>query len=124
MTERDYGVWMAVRAVGEGGDANAVRSRPRTSAAYVRSPEFELAAFKGQGLTFRDWNGQLRQPILIAGPRVLVSVSPQEGIPASGVRTRHAGLRPPGEPLHDVTAAMTARSYPNGQSLQKGDLTT
>ncbi len=78
MTERDYGVWMAVRAIGEG----ATRTQsvaPDDIAAYIRSPDFELAAFKGQGLTFRDWNGQLRQPILIAGPRVLVSVSPQEG---------------------------------------------
>ena len=78
MTERDYGVWMAVRAVGEG--ATRTQSvEPEEISAYIRSPDFELAAFKGQGLTFRDWNGQLRQPILIAGPRVLVSVSPQEG---------------------------------------------
>ncbi len=78
MTERDYGVWMAIRAVGEA----ATRTQsvaPEDIDAYIRSPDFELAAFKGQGLTFRDWNGQLRQPVLIAGPRVLVSVSPQEG---------------------------------------------
>jgi ABC transporter substrate binding protein (PQQ-dependent alcohol dehydrogenase system) len=30
-------------------------------------------------LTFRDWNGQLRQPVLIVAPRMLISVSPQEG---------------------------------------------
>ena len=60
--------------------ANRTRSVAADAiAAYVRAPEFELAAFKGQGLTFRDWNGQLRQPILLAGPRILVSVSPQEG---------------------------------------------
>ncbi|HVR65535.1 MAG TPA: branched-chain amino acid ABC transporter substrate-binding protein, partial [Verrucomicrobiae bacterium] len=42
-------------------------------------PEFGVAGFKGQKLTFRDWDGQLRQPILLATTRVLVSVSPQEG---------------------------------------------
>jgi ABC transporter substrate binding protein (PQQ-dependent alcohol dehydrogenase system) len=47
--------------------------------AYIRGPEFGVAGFKGQKLTFRDWDGQLRQPILLAGPRTLVSVSPQEG---------------------------------------------
>ena len=78
MTERDYGVWMAVRAVGEAATRTQSVS-PADISAYIRSPDFELAAFKGQGLTFREWNGQLRQPILIAGPRVLVSVSPQEG---------------------------------------------
>ena len=30
-------------------------------------------------MTFRDWNGQLRQPILLYDDRITVSVSPQEG---------------------------------------------
>ena len=42
------------------------------------APEFTIAAFKGEGLSFRSWNQQLRQPILLVNPRVLVSVSPQE----------------------------------------------
>ena len=46
---------------------------------YIRGPDFELAGFKGQKLTFRHWNWQLRQPILLAAPRALVSVSPQPG---------------------------------------------
>ncbi|NNF76588.1 MAG: branched-chain amino acid ABC transporter substrate-binding protein, partial [Rhizobiales bacterium] len=40
---------------------------------------FELAGFKGLPLTFRKWNWQLRQPILLIQPQALVSVSPQEG---------------------------------------------
>ena len=40
---------------------------------------FQLGAFKGQGLTFRTWNQQMRQPVLLAAPRMLVSVSPQDG---------------------------------------------
>ena len=78
MTPNDYGAWMAVRAVGEaatrGGSADA-----ETIAAYLRSPKFELAAFKGSRLTFRSWDGQLRQPVLLADARSLVSVSPQPG---------------------------------------------
>ena len=35
--------------------------------------------FKGQKLTLRDWNLQLRQPILLFDGRNTVSVSPQEG---------------------------------------------
>jgi ABC transporter substrate binding protein (PQQ-dependent alcohol dehydrogenase system) len=30
-------------------------------------------------LTLRDWNLQLRQPILLSDGRTIVSVSPQEG---------------------------------------------
>jgi ABC transporter substrate binding protein (PQQ-dependent alcohol dehydrogenase system) len=69
---------MAVRSVGEA----ATRKRsadPKELIAYMRSPEFELAAFKGQKVTYRDWNGQLRQPILLVTPKILVTVSPQQG---------------------------------------------
>jgi ABC transporter substrate binding protein (PQQ-dependent alcohol dehydrogenase system) len=52
---------------------------PKAMLAYLKSSEFKLAAFKGQGLTLRDWNLQLRQPILLSDGRVIVSVSPQEG---------------------------------------------
>ena len=45
----------------------------------MRSPEFELAAFKGQKVTYRAWNGQLRQPILLVTAKILVTISPQPG---------------------------------------------
>ncbi len=78
MRPLDYNVWMAVRSVGEA----ATRKKTgdgKTLIAYMRSPEFELAAFKGQKLTYRSWNGQLRQPILIATAKIHVTVSPQQG---------------------------------------------
>jgi ABC transporter substrate binding protein (PQQ-dependent alcohol dehydrogenase system) len=78
MRERDYTAWLGVRVFGE-----VVTRIAKTGAADVRkymlSQEFEIAAFKGLGLTFRKWNNQLRQPILITGPRALVSISPQDG---------------------------------------------
>jgi ABC transporter substrate binding protein (PQQ-dependent alcohol dehydrogenase system) len=46
---------------------------------FLKSPDFSIAAFKGQRLTLRDWNLQLLQPILLVDGRVVVSVSPQEG---------------------------------------------
>jgi ABC transporter substrate binding protein (PQQ-dependent alcohol dehydrogenase system) len=74
----DYNAWMAARMIGE------AASRTRTDryqdlVAYMKSPQFELAAFKGVGLSLRSWNGQLRQPVLLATPKLLVSVSPQPG---------------------------------------------
>jgi ABC transporter substrate binding protein (PQQ-dependent alcohol dehydrogenase system) len=78
MFERDYTAWLTVRIIGEAvtrtGSADA-----QTIHDYLRSEQFEIAAFKGEPLTFRSWNQQLRQPILIVGPRMLVSVSPQQG---------------------------------------------
>ena len=76
MRPLDYNVWLAVRAVGE------AASRKRTGelkelVAFMRSKEFELAGFKGVKTTFREWNGQLRQPLLVTTAKLLVSVSPQ-----------------------------------------------
>ena len=76
MRPLDYNEWLAVRAIGE------AASRKKTGdfkelISYMRSKDFELAGFKGVKTTFRDWNGQLRQPLLVATPKLLVSVSPQ-----------------------------------------------
>ena len=78
MTDRDYAAWMAVRAIGEA----ATRSKstdPAAILAFMRGDRFELAAYKGARLSFRSWDGQLRQPVLLADARSLVSVSPQPG---------------------------------------------
>src|SRR6516165_12392117 len=78
MTDRDYAAWMAVRAIGEA----ATRSKsvdPGAIVSFMRGDRFELAAYKGARLSFRSWDGQLRQPILLADARSLVSVSPQPG---------------------------------------------
>jgi ABC transporter substrate binding protein (PQQ-dependent alcohol dehydrogenase system) len=78
MRALDYNVWVAIRSIGEA----AVRSKTQAAAdiiAYLRSEEFELAAFKGRKLSYRSWNGQLRQPILLATPKLTVTVSPQPG---------------------------------------------
>jgi ABC transporter substrate binding protein (PQQ-dependent alcohol dehydrogenase system) len=78
MTERDYAAWLAVRSISEA-TTRTNKTDYASVNAYIRGPEFGVAGFKGQKLTFRDWDGQLRQPVLLAGPRTLVSVSPQEG---------------------------------------------
>lgn len=78
MMPLDYQAWVAVRAVGEA----ASRVNPEDFAAmnaHLRGDELELAAFKGQKVTFRPWDGQLRQPIVIADAELPVSMSPQQG---------------------------------------------
>ncbi|WP_375763351.1 ABC transporter substrate-binding protein [Bradyrhizobium sp. Pha-3] len=78
MTALDMQAWTAARMIGEAtsrtnsGDAKKV-------IAFLKGKDFSIAAFKGTRLTLRDWNLQLRQPILLADGRMVVSVSPQEG---------------------------------------------
>jgi ABC transporter substrate binding protein (PQQ-dependent alcohol dehydrogenase system) len=78
MTARDGEAWTAARMIGEA--ASRVRSGdPKAMLEYMKGPDFALAGFKGQKLTLRDWNLQLRQPILLTDGRTIASVSPQEG---------------------------------------------
>jgi ABC transporter substrate binding protein (PQQ-dependent alcohol dehydrogenase system) len=78
MTALDMQAWTAVRMIGEAVGRTQSADAAKT-VAYIKSPDFALAAFKGRKLTVRDWDLQLRQPILLADGRVVVSVSPQEG---------------------------------------------
>ncbi len=78
MNDRDFAAWMAVRSI-----ASAVtrlkNTEPMAIRALALSPDLPLDGFKGRKLSFRPWDGQLRQPIPLVQPRALVSTSPQEG---------------------------------------------
>jgi ABC transporter substrate binding protein (PQQ-dependent alcohol dehydrogenase system) len=78
MTALDMQAWTAVRMVGEAASRTNTGD-PKAVFDFLKRPDFSVAAFKGQRLTIRDWNLQLRQPILLSDGRMVVSVSPQEG---------------------------------------------
>ena len=78
MNAIDYAAWAGVRAIGEA-VTRTNSSDPVTLRAFLLSAEFELAGFKGAPLTFRDWNGQLRQPIPLSHPRALAAMAPLDG---------------------------------------------
>lgn len=78
MTALDMQAWLAARMVGEAA-SRTQSTEPKAMIDYLKSPSFSIAGFKGQPLTLRDWNWQLRQPILLVDGRMVVSVSPQEG---------------------------------------------
>ncbi|MEM9592302.1 MAG: ABC transporter substrate-binding protein [Pseudomonadota bacterium] len=76
----DHMAYVATRTIGE-----AVTRKPKndfdTVSEFIRGPDLQLAPFKGRKQQFRPWDGQFRQPILIATEQVPVSVSPQRGFP-------------------------------------------
>jgi ABC transporter substrate binding protein (PQQ-dependent alcohol dehydrogenase system) len=78
MTPRDYANWLAVRAIGEAVTRTGTTD-PVELMAFIRGDDFELQGYKGIKHTVRPWNNQLRHRVLLAGPRILVSVSPQPG---------------------------------------------
>lgn len=77
MRSEDWNAWVAIRALGEG----ATRAHSTEFAKiveYIEGPDLKLGAFKGDPVSFRSWDGQLRQPILLVAGDMTVSVSPQE----------------------------------------------
>ena len=77
--ERDYTAWLGGRALTDG-IMRSGKTTPPEVKAYLLSDQFKLEGFKGQAMSFRPWDHQLRQPIILGGgTRVPVSVSPQEG---------------------------------------------
>ena len=78
MTALDMQAWTAGRMIGEA-TSRTNSGEPKPVFDFLKGPDFSIAAFKGQRLTLRDWNLQLRQPILLVDGRMVVSVSPQEG---------------------------------------------
>lgn len=78
MRSLDFQMWLAMRTIGE------TAARVRTDdigklREYIFGPRFELAGFKGQSFSYRPWDHQLRQPIVLAQPAALVASAPQEG---------------------------------------------
>lgn len=78
MRAQDFAAWLAVRALGEAVTRTG-SADPATLRSFLLSDEFRLDGFKGRALSFRPWNGQLRQPIAVAHPRALVTLTPVEG---------------------------------------------
>ncbi len=78
MQEQDYAAYLAIRAIGEA--VTRIKAvGAATIKAYLLSERFKLQGYKGRPLSFRDWNGQLRQPVLLAAPTSLVTAPPLEG---------------------------------------------
>ena len=75
--EEDYQAWLALRIVGEAA-TRTQSADPATLREFILSDQFDVAGFKGQKLTVRDWDHQVRQPILLTTGVLTTSVSPQD----------------------------------------------
>ena len=78
MRSRDYAAWAAMRSLGEA-VTRTNSADPEVLRDYILSDQFELAGFKGRAMNYRDWNGQLRQPIPLVTDRAVVAMAPLEG---------------------------------------------
>ena len=76
MESKDYSNWLAIRtiitAISKTNTANF-----KTNLDFIYSDDFDVAAYMGRKLSFRDYNGQIRIPISLVQPKALISTSPQ-----------------------------------------------
>lgn len=77
MQDEDYAAWIAMRAIDEANNKTQFADLTKQRAYLLEHAE--LAGFKGRPLSFRSWNGQLRQPIGLAHQSALVAMAPLDG---------------------------------------------
>lgn len=79
MQGHDWAAWMAGRAI-----AAAVLAQPKGGAAAqlqaLRSGVVTLDGFKGKALSFRPWDGQLRQPVFLTHGDGVIGMAPMDGV--------------------------------------------
>ncbi|WP_254050180.1 ABC transporter substrate-binding protein [Limimaricola cinnabarinus] len=78
MRPRDYAAWAAMRAIGEAVTRTGSVD-PEVLRDFLLGPDFELGGFLGSPLSFRSWDGQMRQPIPLVTERAVVATAPLEG---------------------------------------------
>jgi ABC transporter substrate binding protein (PQQ-dependent alcohol dehydrogenase system) len=79
MTGQDWAAWAAVKAV-----VSAITTAPKATVAeqlqMLRKGEVFVDGFKGPRLSFRAWDGQLRQPVFLAHGDGVAATAPFEGV--------------------------------------------
>jgi ABC transporter substrate binding protein (PQQ-dependent alcohol dehydrogenase system) len=79
MQSQDWAAWVAVRAV-----AAVLVDEPNAPVAQqlkrLRSGTVYVDGFKGPRLSFRSWDGQLRQPVFLSHIDGVVGLAPLEGV--------------------------------------------
>ena len=78
MKSKDFSNWLAIRTIISSINQTKTDNVDK-NIAFIRSKDFEIGAYMGRKVSFRDFNGQMRMPISLVQPRALISTSPQVG---------------------------------------------
>ena len=77
MTAQDWAAWMAGKAL-----VALVSAAPKGNAAgWAQAlPKLQLDGSKGTQMSFRSWDGQLRQPLILTDGQGVIATAPIEGL--------------------------------------------
>ena len=83
MSGQDWAAWVGVKAL-VGAWVAAPQATPAQVAQRLRSAQaatqVQIDGFKGQSLSFRPWDGQLRQPVLLGHADGVIASAPMDGV--------------------------------------------
>lgn len=74
----DWNVWIAVKSLVTG-VMKTPQPDPENVRTFLLSDKLKLDGSKGVTLNYRSWDGQMRQPILLATSDAVIAVAPLEG---------------------------------------------
>jgi ABC transporter substrate binding protein (PQQ-dependent alcohol dehydrogenase system) len=80
MTGFDWSAWMATKAILQAALVTPSSATPAKLMLALNGADFTLDGFKGARLSFRGWDRQLRQPMLLTDGQGVISLAPVEGI--------------------------------------------
>lgn len=79
MTGQDWAAWVGVKSLVTAWVAEP-QGTPQSLSARLRGGALQIDGFKGLPLSYRAWDGQLRQPVLLAHADGVVQTAPMEGV--------------------------------------------
>jgi ABC transporter substrate binding protein (PQQ-dependent alcohol dehydrogenase system) len=103
MADPDWAAWIAVKAVVEAAQRTE-SSNFGVLSEFIRGEEIILDGFKGNRLSFRDWDNQLRQPLLLATHNAVI-----ERAPIAGFLHQHNNMDTLGFDRRDSSCAFDSR---------------
>jgi ABC transporter substrate binding protein (PQQ-dependent alcohol dehydrogenase system) len=78
MAGSDWSAWMAARAVTTAYTKSRA-TEPAEIDAYLRGSRLRIDGSKGVTMNFREWDGQMRMPIMLATHNAVIAIPPLEG---------------------------------------------
>jgi ABC transporter substrate binding protein (PQQ-dependent alcohol dehydrogenase system) len=78
MSGADWAAWVAVKVIVQA-RVRADGSDFDTLSKFLKGSKIRIDGFKGVALSFRPWNNQLRQPLLLAARDAVIATAPVEG---------------------------------------------
>jgi ABC transporter substrate binding protein (PQQ-dependent alcohol dehydrogenase system) len=80
MTGHDWAAWIAAKAVLQAALVQPANPTAAVSVKRLTAPDFTLDGFKGARVSFRPWDRQLRQPLLLTDGQGVIGIAPVEGV--------------------------------------------